>query len=137
MNISKSKEVSHREDEGAVVEIRDPAGEKMYQDDAQSKPVVITVAGTYSARYRRAADVNRDRMLKQRRNQLDGDQLNQQSLELVAACILSWDGFTADIDGAEQPYPLTKANAVALLAECPWIREQVEAAMNDHASFLA
>lgn len=123
--------VEQREDEGTVVHIRDAAGEKQYQDDGTT-PVTITVVGTYSKRYRRLAEANRDKMLKQRRTQLDGEQLDEQSLETVAGCILGWDGFTAD--GA--PFPFTKANAVTLLKAAPWMREQVEAAMNDHAAFF-
>jgi hypothetical protein len=132
MDISTSKSVAEREDEGTIVHVRDEAGEKQYIGGDKTKPVTILVAGTYSTTYRTAADASRDRMLKQRRNAIDGDQLSQQSLELTAACILAWDGFSA----GDQPYPFTKKNAVALLQQAPWIREQVEAAMNDHASFL-
>lgn len=132
MDITQTKSVAEREDEGTTIHLRDEAGEKMFAGPNQDRPVTITVVGTYSSTYRRAAEANRDRMLKQRRNSLDGDQIHRQSLELVAACILEWDGFTA----GEQPYALTKANAVALLDQCPWIREQVEAAMHDHAAFF-
>lgn len=132
IDLNAGKSVAAREDEGTVVHVRDEIGEKLYQDEAKTLPATITVVGTYSSRYRRLSEANRDKMLKQRRSQMDGDQLNQQSLELVASCILSWDGFVT-VDG---PFPYTKANAVALLDACPWIREQVEAAMNDHASFL-
>jgi hypothetical protein len=71
-------------------------------------------------------------MLKQRRTSLTGEGLNRQQLELVAASIIAWEGFTAN----GQPYQLTKENAIALLDKAPWIREQVEEAMGDHASFF-
>lgn len=132
MDINAGKSVAQREDEGTTIHLRDETNEKQYADEAKTQPVTITVVGTYSSRYRRLSDANRDKMLKQRRTQLDGDQLEEQGLELQAGCILGWDGITAN----GEPFPYTKANAVALLRAAPWVREQVEAAMNDHASFL-
>lgn len=132
-DIVSAKDVAAREDEGTVVELKDQNGEPLYADDAKTLPVTITVAGTYSTRYRRAVDQNRDRMLKRRQATLDGEQLNRQSLELIAAAIIAWSGLTES--GAD--YPLTKENAIALLDACPWIREQVEMAASDHASFFA
>ncbi len=125
MDISNTKSVAEREEEGTVVDVKDATGEKQ-------KGVTITVMGTYSSTYRRAVAANRDRILKQRRATVDGDQLEQQAIETAASCIKAWTGFTA----GDKPYPLTKANAVALLTNAPWIREQVEEAMNDHASFF-
>lgn len=114
------------EDEGTVVQIKDASGQP---EDG----VTITVAGSYSSQYRRTSSAQRDRMLKQRRTQLSGEQLERNQLELDAACIISWEGFTT----GQAPYPLTKENAVALLTKAPWIREQVEEAMQDHASFFS
>ena len=137
MNVTKAlqdKTVEEREDEGVELHVRDEAGEKLYADTPSGKiPVVITVAGTYSKTYRRAAEANRDRAAKSRR--MDGDAMERQGLELVAKCILGWKGFFTD-DACTQLYALTKQNAIALLQGAPWIREQVEAAMMDHASFL-
>lgn len=121
--LSKTKDVAAREDEGTVVHLADENGEKMYTENV---PDTITVAGTYSARYRRAQDANRDRLFKRRSAQLDGETVQRQGLEIIAACVLAWTGF-----GMEP----TKANVVAVLESAPWIREQVEAAMNDHQLF--
>jgi hypothetical protein len=77
-------------------------------------------------------DNQRERLLKQRRTSLTGEGLNRQQLELIAASIIEWEGFTAE----GQPYPFTKENAIALLDNAPWIREQVEEAMGDHAAFF-
>ncbi len=114
-----------REDEGTLVMVKDAAGEE--QDG-----VTILVAGTYSTAYRKAVSAQRDRMLRQRRGNLTGEQLERQQLELVAACIIEWDGFTSN----GQPFPLSKDNAITLLTRAPWIREQVEEAMSDHASYF-
>jgi hypothetical protein len=124
LEISTSKNVAEREEEGITIDIKDASGEK-------EPGVQITVAGTYSATYRKAQSQNRDKFLKQRGG-LDGDTLETRSLELTAKCIKSWKGFTSD--GKE--FPCTKDNAIALLSGAPWIREQVEEAMNDHASFF-
>ena len=125
MEVTRNRSVAEREDEGTVVQVKDENG------DTQ-EGVTITVAGTYSSRYRRATDAQRERMLKSRRASLTGEQLNRQQLELVAACIISWEGFTAE----GKPYPLTKENAVALLDNAPWIREEVESAMGDHSAYF-
>ncbi len=130
MDISTNKSVAEREEEGTLVHIKDAAGELAYYGENQ--PVTMIVAGTYSTTYRKAVASNRDKWLKRRTQQLDGDQLDQQSLETTAACIKGWDGFFS----GETPVPLSKPNAVALLDNAPWIREQVEGAMNDHASFF-
>lgn len=126
MEITKTKSVAEREDEGTVVKISDENGD--VQDG-----VTITVAGTYSSRYRRAEASQRGRLLKQRRTNISGEDLQRQQLELIAACIIDWQGFT--VEG--KPYLLNKENAVALLESAPWIREQVDSAMVDHSSFFS
>ena len=56
----------------------------------------------------------------------------------VIAAIQVWagkvDGVNADEKGT--PLPCTKENVIAVLVAAPWIREEVEAAMNDHARFF-
>ena len=133
MNITTSgKSVAAREDEGTVVHVEDETGEKLYQDAEQTKPVTITIAGTYSSRYRRITDTNGDKAWK-KRGGMDAADSRRTALETIAACILAWDGFTSD--GEE--FPLTKANAVTLLDACPWIRDKVEKAMTSHELFTA
>lgn len=124
MEISTSKSVAEREEEGITIDIKDASGEI-------EPGVSITVVGTYSATYRKAQSQNRDKFLKQRGG-VDGETLETRSLELTAKCIKGWKGFTSD--GKDFPY--TKENAIALLSGAPWIREQVEEAMNDHQSFF-
>jgi Mg-chelatase subunit ChlI len=131
MDISTSKAVASREDEGVEVHIADESGEKQYYGEKGDQPVTITVVGTYSARYRRAVEASRDKSIK-RRSAIDARTLDDQALETIAGCILDWRGFTNGTD----VYPYTRANAVALLEACPWIREQVENAMSDHAAFF-
>jgi hypothetical protein len=131
MDISTSKDVSAREDEGTVVHVANEAGEKQYYGEKNDKPVTITVAGTYSSRYRRASEAIRDKNMK-RSKRPDGQDVDANALEVQAACMIAWEGF----ENAGQPFPLTKQNAIAVLDQCPWIREQVDAAMFDHAAFF-
>lgn len=115
-----------------VVHIRDERREPAYE---AGEPVEVVVAGSYSARYRKAYDAQRDRLFKRpsfRTFQLTPDLLDRQQVELVAACILSWRGFT----NGGQPFSCTPENAVMLLTAAPWIRRQLEDAMEDHAAFF-
>lgn len=132
-NLQSAKPIAAREDEGIDVQLRDENGEAMtYEYEGATRPVVIRVVGTYSARYRRAQEQQRNAMMQQRRAKFTGDMLYRQGLDLVARCILSWEGI---FDG-ETVVPCTPENAVFLLDAASWIREQVEEAMNDHQGFL-
>lgn len=132
MDITKAGAVTEREDEGVVVEINDEAGNPAFGPDGTTR-VTITVVGTYSKRYRAALEANRRWWRKHvGRTKPTDQQIEAQALELMAASIISWQGFTAG--GAD--YPFTKANAVALFDQAPWIREQVETAMSDHEGFF-
>jgi hypothetical protein len=116
-----------KEDEGQDLHVRDVDGQP-YTNPA----FTIRVAGTYSKVYRDMVNVQRDHLLRQRRTQLTGEALSRQQLDLTAACILSWEGLTDN----GQPVPHSRENAVRLLTAAPWIREQVEEAMADHAGFF-
>lgn len=122
------------EDAGIEIHVKDASGERMYFGEGEAqRPVTIRVAGTYSKAYRAAVDAQRDRLVKQRRTSLTGEQLGRQQLELTAACVLSWQGFVAGAD----PCPCTKENVIAVLQAAPWIREQVEETASDHAAFFS
>lgn len=131
-DLSEAAAVAAKEDEGTVVHVRGSDGEPMYFGKDDAEPVTITVAGTYSKAYRRAVDAQRERLVKQRRVTLTGEALAKQQLELVAACVLAWSG----IVDAGKPLPCEKPNVLRLLTAAPWIREQVEEAMQDHAGFF-
>ena len=133
LDISTAAEAAKIEDEGQVVHVRDRDGEMLYYANGtqERRPVTITVAGTYSSVYRGALNRQRDRLVKLRRAKLTGDMVEEQQLELMAACVLAWDGFFI---GAE-PVKCTRENVKQVLATVPWIREQVDEAMGDHEGF--
>lgn len=123
MEIETGKTVSEREDEGTTVNVLDEVGNPTGD--------TILVAGTYSTRYRKAQNDLRSKSVKHR-GPVTGDLVDERQLEVIAASIISWEGFTS----GGKPIPYNRHNAVALLTACPWIREQVEAAMTDHAAFF-
>jgi hypothetical protein len=133
LDIQKAADAAHVEDEGQVVHLHGPDGTPLYYTDGEEqKPVTITVAGTYSKRYRVGMNRNRDRMVKMRRAKVTGTMVEEQQIALIAHCILAWDGLFV----GEKPVPLNEENAATLLTTVPWIREQVEEAMADHEAFF-
>lgn len=129
MEISTSNSVAEREDQGSTVHLVDETGEPMFEG---GKPVTITVVGTYSKMYRRVQNEQRIRNLKGRRTQPTPDIIDARANEAIAGCVLAWEGFTSE----GKPFPYTRENAAILFAQAPWIRDQVEEAMSDHASFF-
>ncbi len=133
MNWRKAADVASREDEGVVVHVRDERGEPMvFERDGEQVPVTITVAGTYSHRYRRVQEAQRDRAAKTARRGLTGNVLRYNQVELAGGCVTAWDGI---MDG-DQAVPCTTENVHAILDAVPWLLAQVEDAQNDHAGFF-
>lgn len=133
-DISTAVPVADLENDGIVVELRDVNNDPMYwKDDAGVEhPVTITVAGSYSHRYRRATEAQQTRVMKKRNPQITGELLGKQRLEIVAACVLAWSGFVHK----GKPWACEKENVMHVLTAAPYIREQVESAMEDHAAFF-
>lgn len=130
IDVAGAAKVADREEEGVLVQIRDPQGEPAMVGD---QPVTVRIAGSYSKRYRRIQEGQTQRMLKRRQVALTAEQLTANRVELVAGCILDWSGFT----NGGQPYPFSRDNATHLVTVAPWIRDQLEEAQGDHASFSA
>lgn len=128
-DLGSAPSVAEREDEGAVVHVRSETGERLYDGDV---PVTITVAGTYSTRYKAATLAQRNRALKTRQADFDAERLDENALAIMSACVISWQGFRA----GDVPLAPTPQNVRAVFERAPWIREQVEAAMTDHAAFF-
>jgi hypothetical protein len=128
-DLSVEQKAAAVEDDGTVVPILDREGRPMYADEAEKTPVTITVAGRYSAHYRRAEESIRKRPFKAKK--LTSEVFYEDQVEKVVACTLAWEGFYAD----GKPFPLNRANAAALYQACPWVLDQVSEAMNDAANF--
>lgn len=60
------------------------------------------------------------------------EEIEQDSLMLLAACTVGWVGVV--VDGKDLDF--NEDNAVMVYERFPWIREQVDAAMGDRANFI-
>lgn len=67
-----------------------------------------------------------------RKMTLDPAEIEQENLELVAACIAGWKGLS--FDGKKFEY--SKENAVKLLSDFPEIYEQIDMFVGDRSNFL-
>lgn len=97
----------------------------------------ITVRGadsdTYQEKFRECQRRRLGAMGRQRREMPNLAQVESDALELVAACIIGWQG----IDEHGVPVPFSETAARSLFERFPWIREQVDAAVHERANFLA
>ncbi len=126
-DLSQAEEALNREEQGQVIHVRDESGEPMYFGD--DEPVTITVAGTYSKRYRKALDARISKASRSRRR--EPEDVQRDALDVVAQCVLDWAGFHENGTALD----CTRANVTRVLGLAVWIREQVEVAMDDHAAF--
>ena len=135
LNFSAAPPIVANEDDGATIQLRDIEDELMHyrmSSEDEWKPVTITVVGTYSKRYKRAQDHQTTLAVKGgRRVKVTGDKLRTQRENLAAHCIIAWDGFF-DANGSVD---CTPENILDAFEKYPFILEQAEAAMDDHANF--
>jgi hypothetical protein len=120
--------------EGAVMEVRNPiSGGKLLDGD---KPVTITLAGKDSDKFRTVhAEILSRRLTKvgiSGRVKINAGELQDESMELLSACTLSWSGIVVD----KQSLECTPANAVKVYTRFPWLREQVDEFIGDRSNFL-
>lgn len=132
-SLKAAADVATRQDMGTVVVLKDEQGDPFTFVDANgaTQECEALVAGQLSTRYRKAEDAMRDRQLKRRSISLTGEMIAKQQIDLVAACVVSWN-----LHGDGKPIPCTKENVVQVLTAAPWLRTDIEAAMSDAARFL-
>lgn len=100
--------------------------------------IKIRVLGKDSDEFRRVSNSqNKRRMDRMQRGGFRNptpspEELEQNGIELLAACTLGWAGVVLD----KKPLPFTKDNAKMLYNRFPWIKEQVDAAIGDRANFI-
>lgn len=128
--IEEQRAAAAAEDQGTVVHVQDRTGAPMWWGEDDVEPVTITIAGRYSAKYRRAEENIRKRPIK--RGKLTQDTFYEENTEKVVACTISWSGF---LDKQKNPLPMTRENLMALYQGCPWVLDQVSEAMNDPGNF--
>jgi hypothetical protein len=96
----------------------------------------ITVLGKDGATFQqRHADIRRrrlDRIARGLNSAATVDVVEAEGIELTAACCQGWTG----IKKGDADWPPGEANAIKLLTQYEWIREQVDAAIHNRANFL-
>jgi hypothetical protein len=118
--------------EGAVMEVVHPVEGTVLKDD-NGQPITITLMGADSekAKKRQRAEVNK-RLKSGRNNKITAEELEENGVNLLALCTLSWSGIK--LDG--QLLECTAENAAMLYQRTPWLREQVDAFVGDRGNFL-
>lgn len=126
MDLSQFDGLAKAQDEGIDVEIFHPkTGEKT--------GITIKVAGPESERQKRFRRMlMNDRLVKNRNRRVTVTEIEEDALRLSAASIISWDGI--ELNGQKLDY--TTANAEKILGDYPFIRDQVDAVVNDRTVFI-
>lgn len=125
-------DITKAANEGAVMEVRHPAAGTVLKDDA-GEPITITLIGSDSEKVKRRQRVELNKRLKSgRRQAMTAEELDEQGLDLLAFCTVSWTGIM--LDG--QVLECNHGNAVAVYQRLPWLKEQVDTFVGDRANFL-
>ena len=114
-------------DEGYLLELRSP--------DETPLPGRMRVRSFDSRTYTELRDEQQRRRLRAAGGgkRPTVEQLEQEALELTAVLIMGWD-IQFKVKG--EPFAYSAANALKLVQNFPWVREQVERAAAQRANFL-
>jgi hypothetical protein len=118
-------------EDGAVLHLKDMAGKLAYAEDGS--PVTIRLAGTDSARWRKANDkIGNDRLERARSGtKASIEELGEENALLVASVTLGWSGIV--VDG--KPWDFTVDNAKKLYLTAAFVYEQVNDFVGKRANF--
>ena len=98
--------------------------------------ITVRVVGKDSDIYRAESNAiqrkNIAQMKKSRKIDLDLDEMEDAATSILASCTVSWVG--VELDGKE--LECTRDNAMMVYERFPWIREQIDVAINDRANFM-
>ena len=94
--------------------------------------IQITLIGTDSKTFRDISKSRATASLKKKSREIDLDQNEQDSIELLAKCTKGWTGITEN--GKEVAFSYD--NAVQLYTKYLWLREQIDRFMADRSNFL-
>ena len=94
--------------------------------------IKITLIGTDSKTFRDISKSRATASLKKKSREIDLDQNESDSVELLAKCTKCWSGITES--GVEVPF--SYENAVKLYTKYLWLREQIDRFMADRSNFL-
>ena len=94
--------------------------------------ITITLIGTDSKTFRDISKSRATASLKKKTREIDLDQNESDSVELLAECTKGWSGITEN--GKEIVFSFE--NAVQLYTKYLWLREQIDRFMADRSNFL-
>jgi hypothetical protein len=103
-------------------------------------PIFVTILGADSDEYQGALREQQrkytERMARGKRAPVTQDEMEEQSLVLLARITRSWRT-VGEVALDSKPFPaFSSAEARRLYERFPWIREQIDRAMGDRANFL-
>lgn len=119
---------------GAVLELRGPTGEPLFQDDGVT-PVTITLLGEDSDVVTRANNVATNQYLRggPGAQTITAEVSRANEINKFARATVDWSG----IDGPnKKPLECTPENAKALYRRLPWVRDQIRAFISDRGNFM-
>ena len=94
--------------------------------------ITITLIGTDSKTFRDISKSRATASLKKKSREIDLDQNESDSVELLAKCTKGWTGITEN----GKDIPFGHENAVELYTKYLWLREQIDRFMADRSNFL-
>ena len=94
--------------------------------------ITVTLIGTDSKTFRDISKSRATASLKKKSREIDLDQNEQDSIELLARCTKGWSGITEN----GKDIPFGHENAVELYTKYLWLREQIDRFMADRSNFL-
>ena len=108
--------------------------EPLFNDDEDTE-MSVTVMSPHSAEYKKIFNARANKRLqamqRSKRQQMTVEDLESDAIELLASIITGWDMM---YDG-EKP-KLTAGKVKEVLATCPWLRSQVEEAVEEARAFI-
>ena len=122
-----------RESQAARMVLTNPVTEAELLGDDQ-KPVWIDLHGSDSPLFRRATRAYGNKKLQKQKQKQTIEEIEEVASRILAASTVAWsDNFVVNGERLE----CTPEKAEWLYTEFTWVREQVDAFVNERANFLA
>jgi hypothetical protein len=118
--------------EGAVMEVLHPGDGTVLKDD-NGQPITITLMGADSEKAKKRQRMEINKRLKNGRNsKITAEEMEENGVNLLALCTLSWSGIKLDGRLLE----CSTENAAMVYQRSPWLKEQVDTFVGDRSNFL-
>lgn len=121
----------------AELELLHPVSNAPLIDADTNTPVSITVIGIDSDNYKATADVLQNKRLAKLKNnkgfKITVSEMESDTIELLSSCITGWKNI-AIVPG--EALQFNTVNAKKLLLSVKWIKEQLQAFVEERSNFL-